>query len=383
MKKIFFFILLLMLGIANQSSLNAQDSTSQAKLQFSLLTCDAGDDLYTLWGHTAIRVVDSVNHTDIVYNFGSFDFNTPQFTAKFMRGDLLYFISANTYSDFLYEYQYFKRDVHEQVLKITDSEKIKWYTELQTNMIGNNRFYLYNFIYDNCTTRIKEGVFKHAPVNNYSIGIHSYREEIVSACYKGGMGWVGLGIDLLLGSVADQSPNLQQEAFLPKLLMQKMALNTKLVLATHYIKNKTEESAKGVLPINILLVLLLLYAGVSFSKNKTALFIGKSIDLILLFILGLGGLLVAYMSWFSMHDACHQNFNILWLHPFYLIALLSYFISKKWTSYLGFLFFATMLIVTIGNFWIPQHFSKAVIVLMAITMVLNARLILKNKHEHK
>ena len=380
MKKIFFFILLLVFGFSKSSYLNAQDTTKQGKLQFSLLTCDAGDDLYTIWGHTAIRVVDSINHTDIVYNFGSFDFNTPHFIAKFMKGDLLYFISANTYSDFLYEYQYYKRDVHEQVLKISDAEKVKWFAELQNNMVGNNRFYLYNFIYDNCTTRIKEGIFKHSPINNYSIGIHSYREEIVGACYKGGIGWVGLGIDLLLGAVADQSPNLSQEAFLPKLLMQKISLNPKLVLATNHIKNNTEETTKGVLPINLLLALLILYVTISFSKNKIALAMGKSIDVLLLLLLGIGGFLVAYMSWFSLHDACHQNFNILWLHPFYLLALVSYFSSKKWTSYLGIVFFVGMLIVCIGNYWIPQHFSKAVIVLMAITMVLNARLIQKNSH---
>ncbi|MEN9381920.1 MAG: hypothetical protein RI940_801, partial [Bacteroidota bacterium] len=227
MKKIFFFIfLLLLIGIelpkANAAPIqNPNDSLTHSKLRFSLITCDAGDDLYTIWGHTAIRVIDSVNHTDFVFNYGSFDFNTPNFVAKFMKGDLLYFISVDTYSNFLYEYQYYGRDVHEQVLNLNTAEKEKWYSELQINMIGDNRFYLYNFIADNCTTRVKKGLFKHYQVNQYSIGINSFREEVVTAPYNNGLGWVGLGIDLLLGAVSDQTPNLNQEAFLPILLYKK------------------------------------------------------------------------------------------------------------------------------------------------------------------
>jgi hypothetical protein len=174
-------VLLFIVGSVNYSLTYAQDSIQNTKLRFSLITCDAGDDLYTIWGHTAIRVTDSVQQTDIVYNFGSFDFSTPNFIAKFMRGDLNYFISSASYPNFLYEYQYFGRDVHEQELKLTPSEKVKWQQALQANMLPANKFYLYNFIRDNCTTRIKDGLLKHAPINNYSIGIHSYREEVVSA----------------------------------------------------------------------------------------------------------------------------------------------------------------------------------------------------------
>ena len=218
LKKFFSLLLITTFSLVFNNTATAQDTTVNSKLRISVLTCDAGDDLYTIWGHTAVRVVDSINNTDYVFNFGSFDFSTPNFIAKFMKGDLMYFISATTYTNFLYEYEYTARNVHEQELKLTPSEKEKWYQELQVNMIGNNRFYLYNFITDNCTTRIKDGLFKHAPINGYSIRIHSFREEVVSATYKGGLGWVGLGIDLLLGAVSDQTPNLNQEAFLPKLL---------------------------------------------------------------------------------------------------------------------------------------------------------------------
>ena len=368
-------ILLCSFSFALSNNIKAQDSTQNTKLRFSLITCDAGDDLYTIWGHTAIRVIDSVNHTDFVFNYGSFDFNTPNFIAKFMRGDLMYFISADTYANFLYEYQYYGRDVHEQVLKLTSAEKYKWYQALQVNMMGSNRFYLYNFIGDNCTTRIKDGIFKHAPINNYSIGINSYREEVVSAPYKNGLGWVGLGIDLLLGSVADKTPNLNQEAFLPTLLYKKMQLNPHLVTATNHIKYNTKPATKGGYPINYLIAFLLLYLFVANWNALTTQRIARVLDITLLFVFGIGGTLVFYMSQFSFHNACHENYNLIWLHPLYLLAIPVYFISKKWTGYLGGLFFIATTLYMFASHWIPQHSSKSVIAVMVIALFLQIRLI--------
>lgn len=372
-------VLLFIVGSINYSLSYAQDSIQNTKLRFSLITCDAGDDLYTIWGHTAIRVTDSVQQTDIVYNFGSFDFSTPNFIAKFMRGDLNYFISSASYPNFLYEYQYFGRDVHEQELKLTPSEKVKWQQALQANMLPANKFYLYNFIRDNCTTRIKDGLLKHAPINNYSIGIHSYREEVVSAPYQNGLGWVGLGIDLLLGAVADQKPNLTQEAFLPALLYKKMALNPQLIKATKDIQFHSKPAEKGWAPIYILIGILLLYVFVANWNTLITQRIARIMDISLLLLLGIGGGLVLYMSQFSLHSACHENYNLIWLHPLYLVAIPFYFISRKWTGYLGYLFFTITIVMMVVSHWIPQHFSNSVMTVMVITLFVQYRLIIRGK----
>jgi len=373
--KLILIIVFFICSLLQAKAATALDSSQNIKLRFSLITCDAGSDLYTIWGHTAIRVVDSVNHTDFVFNFGSFDFNTPNFIAKFMRGDLMYFISADTYSNFLYEYQYFKRNVHEQVLKLTITEKNKWYQELQINMIGSNRFYSYNFISDNCTTRIKDGLFKHALINQYSIGINSYREEVVAAPYKTGLGWIGLGIDLLLGAIADKTPSLDQEAFLPSLLYKKMELNAHLVTAINHNKYNIEPLVQGVNPINYLIAFLLIYIFVASWNSLSTQRIARILDVSLLFIFGVGGVLVFYMSQLSLHSACHENYNLIWLHPLYLLVIPLYFISKKWTGYIGYVFFIATILLMFANHWIPQHFSKSVIGVMIIGLFLQIRLI--------
>jgi len=379
MKKIIFFILVLAFQFSKSTTTIAQDSTIDAKLRFSLITCDAGEDVYTIWGHTAIRVIDSVNHTDIVYNYGSFDFNTPNFIAKFVKGNLKYFISADTYQNFLYEYQYFERNVHEQVLNITQLEKAKWYQDLQTNMVGDNRFYLYNFITDNCTTRIKDGIFKHATMNDSLIDVPNFREQIVSSAYKAGQAWIGLGIDLLLGAVSDRKPSAFEQAFLPTLLFNRVANNPVLVTQTNHIKYQIRQVEKESSPIYILIAILILYVLASNWNARPAVILSKTIDILLLITFGIGGLLVLYMSQFSMHTACHENYNLLWLHPFYLIALITYFISRKLTGYLGWIFFSIIIAFMLGNYFIPQQFSIEVILVICIALILSIRLIKRGR----
>lgn len=372
-------MLVLAFNFWESTTIQAQDSNQNATLRFSLITCDAGEDIYTIWGHTAIRVVDSMNQTDIVYNYGSFDFNTPNFVAKFVKGNLLYFISADTYQNFLYEYQYFGRDVHEQVLNISQDEKIKWYQALQTNMVGDNRFYLYNFITDNCTTRIKDGIFKHATINDSLLGVPNFREQVVTPTYTAGQPWIGLGIDLLLGAVSDRKPTAFEEAFLPTLLYKRVANNPDLVIKTQHIQYQMKPNAKASSPIYVLIAFLIVYILAANWNARPAIVLSKAIDIILLIAFGIGGLLVLYMSQFSMHTACHENYNLLWLHPFYLIALITYFVSRKWTGYLGWTFFSIIIVFMLGNYFIPQHFSKEVIAVISLALVLSIRLIKRGK----
>ncbi|MFY8166431.1 MAG: DUF4105 domain-containing protein, partial [Sediminibacterium sp.] len=258
MKKIFFFSLLfIVIGI----STNANSNLPNNKLQISILTCAAGEDIYTAWGHTAIRIIDSTNNTDLVYNFGTFDFSEPYFLAKFVKGSLEYFISVNRYGDFLAEYQYYNRDVIEQVLKLSDEEKTNWNNALQLNLVGSNRFYLYNFITDNCTTRVKDGLFKNSNRQPAHIPVTSFRAEIVKAPYQQGIPWIGFGIDLLLGAYSDQQPDHFKSGFLPPLLFNQLANIKGLVIKTNtnkYAGAKTDSPINQ--PFIVLVCVFVFYA---------------------------------------------------------------------------------------------------------------------------
>ena len=384
MKKYIFLFLLFTSCLFNRQAIGqevmGQDTSSfKPRLQFSIITCAAGEDIYTIWGHTAVRVVDSVNQTDIVFNYGTFNFNEPNFIAKFLKGDLLYFVSVNNYSDFLNEYQFGKRNVYEQVLKLSDAEKIKWYTALQVNMIGDNRFYLYNFISDNCTTRVKDGLFKNSSFQPTALPIASYRSEVVSAPYKQGLPWIGLGIDLLLGAYSDQKPTNFQAAFLPFLLHEQIATTGRLVVKENVLTYASEMPVSSNSPIYILIALVLFYAFCSKWNSLITQRLAKIIDVLVLISFTAGGSLMVYMSLISKHTACFQNYNLMWMHPLYIIALVFYFIRSKAIGQIGLVFFASIVGLVLTSYWLPQHFSKEVWVLIATAALLNYRLVEKGR----
>jgi hypothetical protein len=343
-------------------------------MQISILTCAPGEDVYAAWGHTAIRIIDSAKQTDVVYNFGTFDFNSPNFLVEFVKGNLNYFLSADNFQNFILEYQYYGRSIKEQVLILTDVEKINWQNALLKNLEGNNRYYLYNFITDNCTTRVKDGFYQFASTQVPPTSIKSYRTHVVEAPYQQGIPWIGLGIDILLGAASDKAPNPLQAGFLPDLFYEQLAAQPSHIAATENYDFKKTTPIEPANPNYYIVGLMLVYLFVGKWNARWAVMTAKFLDLSLLFIFGLGGLLLVYMSLFSLHTACHDNFNIVWIHPFYFIAFICYFIKPIWAGYLGRLFFiASFGLILVSN-WLPQSFSISVYLLMGLSIVLNYRL---------
>lgn len=374
MRKLCLLPLLLLFGFFTSSKSSAQDS-SKAALQISILTCAPGEDVYTAWGHTAIRIIDSANQTDIVYNFGTFDFNTPYFLVEFVKGNLNYFLSADYFQNFIAEYQYYGRSIKEQVLILSDTEKIKWHNALQKNLEGNNRYYLYNFITDNCTTRVKDGFYQFANSQVPPSNIKSFRTHVVEAPYQQGIPWIGLGIDILLGAVSDQAPSPLQAGFLPDLFFEQLAAQPGHIATTQNYDFTKTTPIKPTDPIFYLVGLMFVYVFVGKWNARWAVIAAKFLDIILLFIFGLGGLLLVYMSLFSLHTACHNNFNIAWIHPLYWIALVCYFMKPIWAGNLGRIFFIASIGLIVVSYWVPQSFSISVYLLMGLSLALNYRLI--------
>jgi hypothetical protein len=130
----------------------AQDSSH---IRISLLTCTPGDELYSTFGHSALRVTDSSSVSDIVFNYGTFNFDDPGFYIKFIRGKLLYYVSTADFPDFKEEYQNTNRGMTEQVLNLSAPEKLALMHFVYNNAKEQNRYYQYDFFLDNCTTRLR------------------------------------------------------------------------------------------------------------------------------------------------------------------------------------------------------------------------------------
>ena len=156
MKKIS-FIFLLLCGLA----LNAQIKLSD-QAQISIITCGPTQaELYSAFGHTAIRVYDSLQGIDDAYTYGMFSFNQPNFYLNFARGSSFYILGVQSYPDFRYTSIYYNRSVHEQKLNLSSEQKQKIFDFLQWNAQTENRSYRYDYFYDNCATRVRDA-FKKA-----------------------------------------------------------------------------------------------------------------------------------------------------------------------------------------------------------------------------
>ncbi|HSB91941.1 MAG TPA: DUF4105 domain-containing protein, partial [Flavitalea sp.] len=210
-----FFLLLL-------HPLKAQDSCG---IEVSLLTCSPGDELYSTFGHSAFRVKDRMRDTDIIFNYGTFDFGDPDFYKKFVRGKLLYFVSIQDFQGFREDYRAERRGIIEQKLNLSCEDRQSLYEALRTNLKEENRYYKYEFLYDNCSTRLKDILKK---TSNSGVQFHNivpepvptFRDMIHTYLDAGEKYWSKLGIDMLLGNRIDKIPTNEQAMFLPDYLMK-------------------------------------------------------------------------------------------------------------------------------------------------------------------
>ena len=317
--------------------LKSQDSLHQ--LRVSLITVDPGNELYSIFGHSAIRIVDSTEQSDLSYNYGTFDFNTPNFYPKFLRGKLLYILSVAPFSNFLQEYQYEKRSVSEQVIDMTSKEKNDLQKSLLTNALVENRGYKYDFFYDNCATRIRDKFVenKNAAINYGEADNYSFRTMLHQ--YLGQMQWSKFGIDLIIGSRADKIATQEQQMFLPD-YMQKYFAQATVDSSTKYLfepskeilffEPESEETVEKSIfshPFTVFTSIGLLILLLSFVIKKPIAFI---IANVVFAILGLASIIIAFMWFGTDHLATKANYNLIWLSPIFLFIP---FIQGKYARY--------------------------------------------------
>ncbi len=331
MRKFFFIAFTFLFSF---TSIYAQDS---CRLRISLLTCSPGEELYSTFGHTALRVKDNTTGSDIIFNYGTFEFG-PDFYTKFIKGQLRYFLSIENFADFAYNYQYESRSIQEQILQLSCAEKEKLFAALQTNAEEENKYYHYDFLFDNCTTRAKNIVAANttSPVNFNNIlpaDVPSFRNQIHYYLNKGGQYWSKLGIDLLLGAKLDKKVTNEQAMFLPDYLLKgfdSAAISGQpLVMPPQTILQMPSLLNKGSLfrPSIIFSLLLIAVISLSFIKKTGSVKVLYAFDFIFFLIAGLIGVLLLFMWFGTDHNTTQNNYNLLWALPTH--ALMAFFIHKK------------------------------------------------------
>jgi hypothetical protein len=358
-----FFILNFSFLIFNSAS--AQDSS---RLRISLLTCTPGEELYSTFGHSAYRVIDSTSLTDIVYNYGTFNFDDDGFYLKFVRGKLLYYVSTEYFKDFKDLYQYTNRGITEQVLDLSAEEKITIQHFLNENLKEENKYYKYDFFLDNCTTRLRDILKKYHDSSfcqNPVMPVGSrFRQAIHQYLDKNNKDWSKLGIDILLGQPCDVVMTAEQMQFLPDNLMKSLDSSKKpMVLSSQNLYPITDENAKGSFftPLVVFSLLVIFIVLIGYSKNRFARAFLQGFDGLFFFLTGMLGIILIFMWAGTDHSMTKNNFNLIWAWPTHTI--IAFFVSSKkgWVKKY-FKFTAVALpAVLISWFFLPQQMNNALI----------------------
>lgn len=224
--------------------------------QISILTAAPSDDeVYTLYGHTAIRVIDTLHKLDVVFNYGIFDFSKPNFIYRFTKGETDYKLAAYNFSHYIIEYQMRGSEVTEQVLNLTPEEINKIWNALITNAQPENAVYRYNFFFDNCATRpvaiVEEQVSGKVKYNDPPKP-QTFR-DLINYCTRNNS-WLTFGCDLALGSPTDRIATPHEMMFLPVYLKEEFEKATivnpdgserKLIKQTNRLSEEVIDDTNG------------------------------------------------------------------------------------------------------------------------------------------
>ena len=348
--------------------------------QISVLTAAPSDDeVYTVYGHTALRVRDAQKKLDVVFNYGIFDFSKPNFIYRFARGETDYRLAACKFQDYIIEYQMRGSEVTEQVLNLTGEEVQRLWRALVMNVQPENAVYRYNFFYDNCATRPIALVEKHVEGTvkyNDPPAPQTFR-SLINHCTRNHP-WLTFGCDLALGSPTDQLASAHEMLFLPLYLKDALGKATivgtdggerKLVSATNLLAEDAEDAEEGgggltpMLCATILFVLILLITFVEWKKKTYY----RWVDCLLFASSGAAGVVLFFLCFVSVHPHVWPNWLVVWLHPLGLIAAVLSAVKKlgRAAYYYHFINFAALTLLLAGWCFIPQHMNMAFIPLVA------------------
>ena len=352
MKKIVLIITLIILS-GHFSLFSQADSAAGVYL----LTCVPGTATYSIYGHSALRIVDSTRNSDLVYNWGVFDFSTPNFVWKFAKGRLDYMLGVYPYDKFLKEYFFENRSVHSQKVNLEQDEIAELMSLINENLRPENISYRYDFFYDDCSTRIRDLFEKvlgekliYPP--DETNDAPTFREKI--AGYSGVYPWLRMGIDLLMGTPGDKKAFFRDRMFLPDDLQLNLAqavVNrdrkmTPLMQPVQYLLEfdppviKSPFYSSPFFTFTMLFILLLFVTTV--YRGKTVI---NYIDILIFFCFSIISVMMIFFNFFTDHLQMRMNLNIVWFNPLIMICLYCTVFNRRCKSWYRYVFYLSLVIL--------------------------------------
>jgi hypothetical protein len=356
-KNLYLFTLLCFFSIPKN---NAQVNLSVYS-EISIVTAGPGEELYEKFGHAAIRIKDPVLNLDLIYNYGVFDFNQPNFLLNFADGKMYYVLARYDFKYFLASYERDKRWVKQQVLALNQAEKQHFFLYLENNALIENATYLYDPFFNNCASKLKDittTILGDAVIlNSKKIADNKTLRALMNKEITWNT-WGNLGINLISGTILDVERNQLEYTFLPDYLFKtikngKIKRNNKIVdlvqredvLLNFNERSNTKDFFNPLFFFTLVLlgVLFITYRDIKKAQRT------KWLDFTIFFVTGVIGLVLTYFWFFSSHKTAPNNFNILWAFlPNLLISfIITKTMAKKWFPKYLIILFVCLALLTI------------------------------------
>ena len=388
MIKKYFFLLLFPFFF---NTINAQVQLSVYS-EVSIVTAGPGTVLYEAFGHSAIRIKDPVLKLDLIYNYGVFDFNQPNFYTNFAKGNMVYSLERYDFKYFSASYKSDKRWLKQQVLNITQQQKQAFFLYLENNAKPENSKYNYDPYFNNCATILRD-ITKTILGNKVDFKSDDFLEKNITFRQLTNKeipwnSWGTFGLNIIAGTKLDQNANFEEAMFLPDYVFsgfknanlfvrnepQKLVKREDILLNFEEKTQKNELISPFLVFVGLLFfVLLITYKNA--KNNKTS----KWLDFSLLFTTGIIGVILLFLWFFSTHSTAPNNFNILWAFaPNLVISFLILIKNQpKWIHY--YFKFLVILLICIPILWLAK-IQTYPIVIIPLLILLSIRYLFLSKN---
>ena len=321
------------------------------RLEVWMMTFGPGQQVFLKFGHNAVLVRGRDPATgevrfERVYDYGLFDGSSPTLVADFLQGRMQYWMGVTTLRSTMHRYRRTNRDVYAQKLRLTQAQALELLRRLEDNARPENKFYRYDYYYDNCSTRVRDvldaitgGAVKAAFVGPATMNLrdHSLRHTADDWMYY-------LGLDVALANV-DAPIDLWVESFLPfkfSEALRKVRVNidgttVPLVEKEEVWFDGTRPEIPDAPPNRILAMTLvgLCLGGLLAALGwwaRTHLFVRRAF-VVLASVLGFSfaffGVLLVFLWGFTDHSIAYGNENIFHLAPFALLTPFAAVASRR------------------------------------------------------
>ena len=339
------------------------------------------EELYSAFGHSGIRVYDSLSHFDVFFNYGVFDFNRPHFYLNFAKGNLNYMVDAYEYSDYFNYYVEHHRFVHKQILNLTSQQKQQIFDYLVWNIQPQNQHYFYDYFYNNCATKIRDvvkSVLKKEVDFDSTYIKTNYTIRNLTDLYLHQQPWGDLGIDICLGLPMDKKASPYEYMFLPDYIESSFDHATNAAIGQPLVKKKiiayepTPEKAPfhwyhPWIVFGILLALASFLTWSDWQRKKLSTWF----DVALFLTIGLLGVLLLLLWTLTDHKAAANNFNLLWALPTNVIAAFA-LLKKERPKWLRTYFLVTTILAALLLglwYFLPQALNAFLIPVVGVILL--------------